>query len=91
MELTSEHIIDLEAKANRVRELIIDSLVAAGSGHSAGPLGLADIFTAFYFHLLNHRPLEPDWPDRDRLILSNGHCCPVRYATMALAGYFPIE
>ncbi|MBI2099496.1 transketolase [Candidatus Uhrbacteria bacterium] len=82
---------ELEDKANRVRQLIIESLVEAKSGHSAGPLGMADIFAAFYFHLLHHKPKNPNWADRDRLILSNGHICPVRYATMALAGYFPIK
>ncbi len=66
-------------------------LVAAGSGHSAGPLGMADIFAAFYFHVLNHNPQDPSWPERDRLILSNGHITPVRYAAMAHAGYFPVE
>jgi transketolase len=81
----------LEEKANEIRQLIIDMLVNAGSGHSAGSLGMADIFSAFYFHILRHDPKNPDWPDRDRLILSNGHICPVRYAAMALAGYFPIE
>lgn len=86
-----EKVKELEEKALKVRELIIDSLVAAGSGHSAGPLGMADIFVALYFHILHHDPKNPDWPERDRLILSCGHICPVRYATMALAGYFPIE
>ncbi len=66
-------------------------LVASGSGHTAGPLDMADIFTAFYFHILNHDPKRPDWDERDRLILSNGHICPVLYATLAHAGYFPIE
>ena len=66
-------------------------LVAAGSGHTAGPLGMTDIFTAFYFHILNHRPHEPNWEERDRLVLSNGHICPVLYSTMAHAGYFSIE
>ncbi|MDO8408316.1 MAG: transketolase [bacterium] len=80
----------LEEKANEIRQTIIEMLVAAGSGHTAGPLGMADIFTAFYFHILNHDPKNPDWPPRDRLILSNGHICPVRYATMAHAGYFPL-
>ena len=84
-------IKDLEEKALKVRELIIEMLVAAGSGHSAGPLDMADIFVALYFHIMHHDPKNPDWPERDRLILSNGHICPVRYATMALAGYFPIE
>lgn len=63
-------------------------LEKAGSGHSAGPLGLADIFTALYFEVLKHNPQKPDWPERDILVLSNGHCVPVRYAAMARAGYF---
>jgi len=79
----------LEQKANTIREDIIRMLEHAGSGHSAGPLGLADIFTALYFDVLNHDPKRPDWEDRDILLLSNGHCVPVRYATMAEAGYFP--
>lgn len=81
----------LEEIANLIRQDIIKMLVEAGSGHSAGPLGMADIFTALYFHILNHDPKKPNWPERDRLILSNGHICPVRYATMAHAGYFPIS
>ena len=81
----------LEEIANRVRESIIETLVEAGSGHSAGSLGMADIFTAFYFHILKHDPQNPHWEDRDRLILSNGHICPVRYVAMAYAGYFPLE
>lgn len=81
---------ELEKKANDIRIDIIRMLEHAGSGHSAGPLGLADIFTALYFHILKHDPKNPDWPERDILILSNGHCVPVRYATMAHAGYFPV-
>ncbi|MFZ3043835.1 MAG: transketolase [Minisyncoccia bacterium] len=81
----------LEKKAEEIRETIIKSLVAAGSGHTAGPLDMADIFTAFYFHILNHDSKNPSWEDRDRLILSNGHICPVLYATLAHAGYFPVE
>jgi transketolase len=81
----------LDTMAFRIRETIINMLVAAGSGHTAGPLGMADIFTAFYFHILKHDPKNPTWSERDRLILSNGHIAPVRYATMAHAGYFPIE
>jgi len=81
----------LEEKANRMRELVIETLLEAGSGHSAGPLGMADIFTALYFHVLRHDPKRPDWLDRDRLILSNGHICPVRYVAMAMAGYFSLE
>lgn len=86
-----ETLKTLEAKANEARQLLIPTLVEAGSGHTAGPLGMADIFTAFYFHILNHDPKNPDMPDRDRLILSNGHICPIRYVVMAMAGYFPIE
>jgi len=81
----------LEETANTLREDVVEMLLEAGSGHSAGPLGMADIFSALYFHVLNHDPKKPDWADRDRLILSNGHICPIRYAAMARAGYFPIE
>jgi len=87
----SLYIEDLKIKANAIRQDIIKMLVEAGSGHSAGPLGLADIFTALYFNILKHDPKNPDWDERDILILSNGHCVPVRYATMAHAGYFDIS
>ncbi len=89
--MTEKEILELQLKANTVRQLIIGSLVTAASGHSAGPLGMSDIFAAMYFYLLKHDSKNPDWEERDRLILSNGHICPVRYAAMALAGYFPIE
>lgn len=83
------HSIDeLELIANDIRQDIIKMLLEAKSGHSAGPLGLTDIFTALYFNILKHDPKNPDWEERDILILSNGHCVPVRYATMAHAGYF---
>lgn len=78
----------LETIANDIRQDIIHMLEKAGSGHSAGPLGLADIFTALYFEILKHDPKKPDWDERDILLLSNGHCTPVRYAAMAEAGYF---
>ena len=91
MELHDKKLKFLEEMANRIRQDIIEMLVEAGSGHSAGPLGMADIFTAFYFHILNHNPKNPEWADRDRLMLSNGHICPVCYAAMARAGYFPVE
>jgi transketolase len=81
-------LMQLKDKATLVREDIIRMLEHAGSGHSAGPLGLADIFTALYFNILKHDPKNPDWEDRDILFLSNGHTVPVRYATMAEAGYF---
>ena len=89
--LHDDKIKFLEEKANDIRKSIIEMLVEAGSGHTAGPLGMADIFTAFYFHILNHDPKKPDLPERDRLVLSNGHICPVQYATLSHAGYFPIE
>lgn len=78
---------ELELIANKIRQDIIRMLVEAGSGHTAGPLGMADVFTAMYFEVLRHKPKEPDWPERDRLVLSNGHINPVLYATMASAGY----
>lgn len=85
---SSYTIQELELTANALREDIIRMLEHAGSGHSAGPLGLADIFTALYFDILKHDPKKPDWDQRDILLLSNGHCAPVRYAAMAHAGYF---
>ena len=78
----------LELTAYDIRSDLIRMLEHAGSGHSAGPLGLADIFTALYFDILKHNPKKPDWDERDILILSNGHCVPIRYVTMAHAGYF---
>src|SRR3989344_1811993 len=89
--LTDEKKKFLAEKANDIRRSIIEMLVAAGSGHTAGPLGMADIFTALYFHILEHEPRNPAWSERDRLVLSNGHICPVYYATLAHAGYFPVE
>src|SRR3989338_4278962 len=79
----------LQLQANQIRQDIITMLAAAGSGHPGGSLGLADIFTALYFNILNHNPQNPEWEKRDRLVLSNGHVCPVRYAAMARSGYFP--
>ena len=81
----------LVERAQAIRATIIEMLVAAGSGHTAGPLGMADIFTALYFNVLTHNPRNPEWEERDRLFLSNGHITPVRYAAMAHAGYFPVE
>ena len=86
MALTEAHVRALEDTARKIRETIITMLVNAGSGHTAGPLGMADIFTAFYFHILKHDVKHPDWSERDRLILSNAHIVPVRYAAMAHAG-----
>jgi transketolase len=89
--LTSERRKELELKANDVREGIIRSLLAACSGHSAGSLDMADIFTALYGFIMRHNPEQPDWPQRDRLLLSCGHIAPVRYSAMANFGYFPVE
>lgn len=91
MDITDEKVIELEEKANAIRLSIIEMLLEAKSGHTAGPLGMADIFTTLYFHTLKHNPKQPDWPERDRLVLSNGHICPVYYATLAHAGYMPIK
>ncbi|MDB5168059.1 MAG: tktB [Candidatus Saccharibacteria bacterium] len=84
-------ITQLEKKANEVRQDIIRMLEAAGSGHSAGPLGLADIVTALYFNIMNIDPAKPDWAERDMFFLSNGHTVPVQYAVMAERGYFDVS
>lgn len=84
-------ITQLEKKANEVRQRIISMLEAAGSGHSAGPLGLADIVTALYFNVMRNDPGKPEWADRDVFFLSNGHTVPVQYAVMAERGYFPVD
>ena len=91
MVITDKEIATIEEKAYHIRRTVIEMLTEAKSGHLAGPLGMADIFAALYFHVLKHDPKKWDWPDRDRLILSNGHITPVRYAAMAHAGYFPVE
>lgn len=82
---------ELAIRATDIRRSIIEMLVKAGSGHSAGPLGMADIFTALYFEVMNINPLKPQDTERDRLVLSCGHICPVLYATLAHRGYFPRE
>lgn len=90
--MTKTHSIqELEGIANDIRKSIIKMLESAGSGHSAGPLGLTDIFTALYFDVLRHDAKRPDWPERDIVLLSNGHCVPVQYAAMAHAGYFHLS
>ena len=89
--LSPERLTELLEHANDVRQGIIRSLVAAGSGHSAGSLDMADVFTALYFHVMRHDPKKPEWAERDRLLLSCGHIAPVRYSAMAYAGYFPVD
>ena len=88
--LSSQDVRKLELKANEIRQSIIEMLYEAKSGHTAGPLDMADIFTLLYFEVMQHDPKNPNWEDRDRLVLSNGHICPVLYATLAHAGYFPV-
>ncbi len=84
-----EGLKELKLIANKIRQDVIKSLTEAGSGHSAGPLGMADVFAALYFNILKHDPKNPNWGERDYFVLSNGHICPVLYATLANAGYFP--
>lgn len=92
MSTLNDSVIEkLTDTANDIRQSIIEMLLEAGSGHTAGPLGMADVFTALYFHVLRHNPKQPEWEERDRVVLSNGHICPVLYATMAHAGYFPVS
>lgn len=89
--LTENKIAKLAEQAKAIRISILEMLIEAGSGHTAGPLDMADIFTVLYFHTLKHNPKDPKWEERDRLVLSNGHICPVLYATLAHAGYMPIS
>lgn len=89
--LNENKIKELQIKANEIRKSIIEMLYNAGSGHTAGALGMADIFTYLYFNTLKYKKEDPLWRERDRVVLSNGHICPVLYATMAHSGYFPVE
>ena len=84
-------IKELEKMANTLRMEVIDIVEDAGSGHVAGPLDMADIFSVLFFHTLKHDPQKPDWEERDRVVLSNGHICPILYATYAHSGYFPVK
>ena len=88
---TKLSVKELRHKAYVLREDIIKMLEHAGSGHSAGPLGLAEIFAALYFDIMKLDPKNPDWDERDFFFLSNGHCVPIQYAAMAEAGFFPKE
>ena len=87
--MTQLSIKELEHKAYVLREDVIRMLEAAGSGHSAGPLGLAEIFATLYFDIMRYDPKNPEWDERDYFFLSNGHCVPIQYAAMAEAGFFP--
>lgn len=89
--ISDAQVKKLQIKANEIRKSIIEMLTEAGSGHTAGSLGMADIFAYLFFYGLKHDPDKPEWSERDRFILSNGHICPVLYATMAHAGYFEVK
>lgn len=91
MALSDVELKDITLRANDIRQTIIEMLVEAKSGHTAGPLGLADIFAALYVRILKHDARNPSWSERDWLVLSNGHVAPVLYAAMAHAGYLPLE
>lgn len=91
LSISDLEVLELDLIANTIRQDIIHMLVEAESGHAGGPLGMAEVFTALYFHIIKHDPSNPLWDERDRLILSNGHICAVRYAAMARSGYFPVS
>jgi len=90
MSLTEAKILQFKEKATVIRRSVVQMLIEAKSGHLAGALGMADILAYLYFYSLKHDSKNPKWEYRDRVILSNGHICPVLYATMAHAGYFDI-
>jgi len=89
--MEKSNIKKIEQYARAIRVSVLQSLNAAGSGHLGASLGLADVFATLYFSQMNHRPDNPDWEDRDRLVLSIGHVAPVLYAALAEAGYFAKE
>jgi transketolase len=91
MTISQDKITDIRKKAKDIRISIIEMLAQAKSGHPGGSLGMTDVFATLYFHSLKHNPSQPFMIERDRLILSNGHICPVLYATMAHAGYFSVN
>jgi transketolase len=88
--MNTETIQNLTEKARDIRRHILMMVSRANSGHVGGSLGATELVVALYYHLMNHRPAEPSWPDRDRFILSKGHCTPVIYAALADSGYFPV-
>lgn len=91
VDYTDDEILELEKKAKVIRKHVLKMTHAAGSGHPGGSLSYADIMTALYFKIMNHRPEEPSWDGRDRLVLSKGHAAPTYYAALAESGYFPVE
>ncbi len=91
MALAKVDIHSFKQKAVQFRKEILETLNLAGSGHPGGSLSAVEIFISLYFYKLKHKPQDPHWPERDRLIISKGHCTPVAYVTLANAGYFPKE
>ncbi|MFO8109528.1 MAG: transketolase [Thermoplasmata archaeon] len=91
LKLDTNRIKELEEIARRVRIHIVKSTHAAGSGHPGGSLSATDIITTLYFEVMNHRPEEPKWKDRDRFVLSKGHGAPALYGVLAESGYFPVD
>ncbi len=89
--LEESRIKELEEIARRIRVHIVKSTHEAGSGHPGGSLSATDILTALYFEVMDHKPDEPDWPKRDRFVLSKGHAAPALYGALAESGYFPVE
>ncbi len=89
--ITDKEVKAIELKAYEIRRSMLIALTEAKSGHTGGPLGLAEIYTTLYFSQMKHNPRDPKWKERDYMIVSNGHTCPILYATLAHAGYFPIE
>jgi len=91
MSISNQTIEELQSKARTIRRHIVEMVAEAGSGHPGGSLSSADIVTALYFHVMNTDPKKPNWPDRDRFVLSKGHAAPVLYAALAEKGFFPKE
>lgn len=89
--LTAERLADLRATATRIRRLIVEMVTRAQSGHVGGSLSATDLLVTLYHHVMQHDPQHPDWTERDRFVLSKGHCSPVLYATLADCGYFPLS
>ena len=85
------NIDELKKKAKQARKDILEMTCEAGSGHPGGSLSATDIIVTLYFHKMRHNPRKPDWPDRDRFVLSKGHACPALYSVLARAGYFPVS
>ncbi|ADU26274.1 transketolase [Ethanoligenens harbinense] len=82
---------ELAQKALQIRKYVIEEVYAAQSGHPGGSLSIADVVAYLYFHELHIDPSRPDWEDRDRFVLSKGHCVPAVYAALAMKGFFPVD